>query len=221
MNKRPLAAVLLAAALLSACAAHAPQAYDYSAFKASSPKSILVLPPLNDSPDINAVNGMLSQTPQPLAEAGYYVFPVAVVQQTFRQNGLDTPADIHNIGLDKLHRIFGADAVLYLRVKQYGTSYQVLVSDTRVTADATLIDGRSGTRLWHGTATASSAENQSNQSLLVMLVQAAIEQIASTVSDKSHGIAAITSQRLLAGGKFNGMLYGPRSPHYQQEAKPQ
>ena len=215
MSKRHLAAALALAATLSGCAAHAPQAHDYSAFKASNPKSILVLPPLNDSPDVNAVNGMLSQTPLPLAEAGYYVFPVAVVQQTFRQNGLDNPADIHNVKLDKLYDIFGADAVLYLRVKQYGTSYQVLVSDTRVTAEATLVDARNGTTLWSGSANASSAENQSNQGLLVMLVQAAIEQIASSVGDKSHGIAAITGQRLLAGGRFNGMLYGPRSPHYQ------
>ncbi|UOO83190.1 DUF799 domain-containing protein [Uruburuella testudinis] len=204
------------ALLLGGCATQAPAPYDYTAFKASNPKSILVLPPLNESPDVNAVNGMLSQTSMPLAESGYYVFPVALVQQTFRQNGLDSPADIHAVKLEKLHDIFGADAVLYLKVKHYGTSYQVLVSDTRVTAEAVLLDARTGAKLWSGTATASSAENQGNQGLLVMLVQAAIQQIASNLSDKSHDIAGITSQRLLAAGRMNGMLYGPRSPHYRQ-----
>ena len=50
MSKRHLAAALALAATLSGCAAHAPQAHDYSAFKASNPKSILVLPPLISLP---------------------------------------------------------------------------------------------------------------------------------------------------------------------------
>ena len=58
---------------------------DYAAFKASKPRSIVVLPPLNESPDVGATYGMLSQVTVPLAEAGYYVLPVALVDETFRQ----------------------------------------------------------------------------------------------------------------------------------------
>ncbi|KLT72773.1 hypothetical protein PL75_06770 [Neisseria arctica] len=217
MNTLRICAAALAAALLAGCASQAVP-HDYSAFKASNPRSILVLPPVNESPDVNAVNGFLSQTTLPLAEAGYYVFPVAVVQQTFRQNGLDHSADIHAVQLSKLHEIFGADAVLYLKVKQYGTSYKVLVSDTRVTADAILVDARSGQELWRGEATASSTENQSQQGLLVMLVQAAVQQIASNIGDKSYEIAGMTAQRLLNAGGSKGILYGPRSPfHWNQK----
>ena len=57
---------------------------DYAAFKASKPRSIVVLPPLNESPDVGATYGMLSQVTVPLAEAGYYVLPVALVDETFR-----------------------------------------------------------------------------------------------------------------------------------------
>lgn len=217
MNIRTTLSIAALTALLGACA-NPPAPFDYSAFKQSQPKSILVLPPLNESPDVNAVNGMLSQTTLPLSEAGYYVFPVAVVQQTFRQNGLENPADIHAVQLKKLHDIFGADAVLYIKVKQYGTSYQVIASDTRVTAEAVLVDGRSGQQLWNGSATASSTEGQnSNNGLLGALIQAAVQQIVDNLGDKSHDIAGITSSRLLSGGLHNGILYGPRSPKYQQD----
>lgn len=209
--------IILSTLLLTGCAK--PAAYDYTAFKQSRPKSILVLPPLNQSTDVKASYSMLSQVTYPLAEAGYYVLPVAVVDETFRQNGLTTAADIHGLSIAKLQQIFGADAVLYLDVKEYGTQYMVIASDTRVTADARLVDLKTGQLLWSGTATASSTEGQSSGSGLVgMLVQAVVDQVANTITERGHSIAGITSVRLLSAERYNGILHGPRSPQYGKEA---
>lgn len=214
------AACLLAATLLGGCAT--PAKYDYAAFRSSRPASILVLPPLNNSPDINATYSMLAQATLPLAESGYYVLPVTLVDETFKQNGVSSPADIHQLPLAKLREIFGADAVLYINIKQYGTTYAVIVSETRVTAEGRLVDLKTGQTLWTGTATASSNEgnNNSGGGLVGLLVKAVISQIADTLSNRGHGIAGITSQRLLAAGRPNGILFGPRSPHYLKDGSP-
>lgn len=208
---------LVFALVLTGCAKPVP--YDYTAFKQSKPKSILVLPPVNHSPDVKASYSLLSQVTYPLAESGYYVLPVAVVDETFKQNGLSAASDIHALSTAKLHQIFGADAALYLDVKEYGTSYIVISSETRVSADARLVDLRTGKLLWSGSATASSNEQQSNSNggIIGVLVQAAVSQIADTISDKGHDIAGITSTRLLAAGHSRGMLYGPRSLQYGKE----
>ncbi|MBN3217056.1 DUF799 domain-containing protein [Pectobacterium polaris] len=208
---------LVCALVLTGCAKPVP--YDYTAFKQSKPKSILVLPPVNHSPDVKASYSLLSQVTYPLAESGYYVFPVAVVEETFKQNGLVTASDIHALSTAKLQQIFGADAALYLDVKEYGTSYIVINSETRVSADARLVDLRTGKLLWSGSATASSNEQQSNANggIIGILVQAAVNQIAHTISDKGHDIAGVTSARLLAAGNSRGMLYGPRSLQYGKE----
>ncbi|MGG4606678.1 DUF799 domain-containing protein [Providencia sp. Me31A] len=204
--------------LLSGCAQ--PTKFDYTAFNQSKPKSILVLLPQNSSPEVQASHSLLSQTALPLAEAGYYVFPVAVVEETFKQNGMVNAGDIQAVSPAKLHEIFGNDAVLYLNITEYGTSYQVIASDTRVTADAKLIDAKTGTLLWSGSATASSTENNSSSSGIIgMLVTAVINQIADTMTDKSYTIAGVTSARLLSAGKPNGILYGPRSPKYGKDAQ--
>ncbi|MGC8165122.1 GNA1162 family protein, partial [Salmonella enterica] len=79
--------------------------YDYTAFKESKPTSILVLPPLNHSPDVKAGASLQSQITLPLAESGYYVLPVAVTNETFRQNGVTEAADIHALPIKKLHEI--------------------------------------------------------------------------------------------------------------------
>lgn len=208
---------LLAAALTTGCAT-TKSPYDYTQFKQSRPASILVLPPLNGSPDINASYSMLSQVTLPLAESGYYVFPVSLVDETFHQNGLHNPAEMHDVKLQKLREIFGADAALYITVKQYGTSYTVISSESRVTAEARLIDLRSEQVLWNGTATASSAEGRNSSGGLVgLLVQAVVSQIIESSTNRSHPIAGITSYRLLGAGMPNGMLYGPRSPKYQTD----
>ena len=209
--------IALVAVLVTGCATQ-QKAYNYAEFKQARPASILILPPLNSSQEVIAPYGMLAQATRPLAESGYYVVPVALADETFKQNGLTTPADIHDVSVTKLREIFGADAALYIDVKNYGTSYQVISSATVVTANAKLVDLRSAKVLWEGVASASSAENQQNQhGLIGMLVAAVVNQIIGTVSDASYPIAGITSQRLLSAGRPNGMLYGPRSAMYQKD----
>lgn len=203
---------------LAACAT-APTPYDYSAFKQSRPKTLLVLPALNRSPEVNAGISVMSQVSYPLAEAGYYVLPVTLVTETFRQNGLDNAEDIQTVAPEKLREIFGADAALYMEIQSYGTSYQVVSSDTVVAVSARLVDLRDGQLLWQGSAKASSAERRSgNQGGLAgLLVQAVVAQITDTVTDQGNVIAGVASKRLLAPRSPDGMLYGPRSEKYGQD----
>lgn len=188
---------------------------DYSAYRAADPKSILVLPPLNESPEVQATASVLSHTTRPLAEAGYYVIPVTLMTETFRQNGLEMAADIHEVAPNKLREIFAADTALYIKVTDYGVSYKVIKSEAVVTAQARLVDLRTGTELWQGRATASNAEGQNNSGGLAgMLISALINQVVNSVTDASHPVAGIATHRLLSAGHKNGLLYGPRSPMY-------
>ncbi|MCV9992675.1 DUF799 domain-containing protein, partial [Burkholderia pseudomallei] len=157
-----------------------------------------------------------SQMTLPIAESGYYVVPVAVMDETFKQNGLTNAADIQNTSPAKLREIFGADAALYTKVTQYGTVYRILASATVVSASTKLVDLRTGDVLWQGAASASSEEgnNSGGGGLIGMLVVAAVKQIANSLMDQSHDIAARTSGRLLAAGPPHGLLYGPRSTKY-------
>ena len=214
--------VIASVLLLAGCATTRTAAYDYTAFKQSRPTSILVLPPLNSSPDALATYSMLSQVTLPLAESGYYVFPVSLVDETFHQNGLNSPSEMHSVKPEKLREIFGADTALYIEIKSYGTSYVIISSESRVTASARLVDLRSKQTIWQGSASASSAEGRSSGGGLVgMLVQAVVSQIVEDAVNQSHQVASVTSYRLLAAGMPNGILYGPRSPRYQLGANSQ
>ena len=103
-----LIAVLLPA--LAACTSVEP--YDYSAYHQHMPRSVLVLPPLDNSMEVDAGYAYLSTVTEPLAERGYYVFPVAVVDRMLRDNGLPGAGEMHQVPLSRLGEVFGADAVL-------------------------------------------------------------------------------------------------------------
>jgi len=197
--------------LMTGCVTQQP--YDYSAFKESSPASILVLPPINKSPDVKASYSVYSHITLPLSEAGYYVLPVAVVDETFKQNGLMNADEIREVSPQKLHEIFAADTVLYIDITEYGSSYMIISSEVAVAATATLVDLRSGKELWKGVARASTAEQQQNSGggLAGILITALVNQVVNTLSDRGHEIAGIASNRLLSSNPVNGILPGPRA----------
>jgi hypothetical protein len=211
-----LAACLAPLVLAVGCAGNKPAPYDYTAFKSAKPRSILVLPPLNNSPEVNAGNSVYAQVTYPLAEAGYYVLPVALVHETFKQNGMTTSADIHTLPTAKLQEIFGADAGMYITINKYGSTYTVLDSVVVVAVEAKLVDLKTGTVLWTGAASASNNEggNNGGGGLIGALVVAAVKQIINSTTDQSHPVAGVASARLLSAGMNNGLLYGPRSANY-------
>lgn len=212
-----LLAVACAAVMMTGCATAPP--FDYTAYKESRPRSILVLPPLNSTPEVYAPYSVLSQATFPLAESGYYVLPVTLVTETFLENGMTQSAEMHGASRDKLRQIFGADAALYVNISKYGSSFQVVNSVTVVTADAKLVDLKTGKQLWTGSASASSEEGQNNQQggLAVLLVAAIVKQVIASTTDQSHKITGLTANRLMSAGQKNGLLYGPRSPNYGKD----
>ena len=219
MNLRIAVAALACASAVLVTGCATPPSYDYTAFQRNRPTSIVILPPVNDSTSVEAGYSLMSTMTYPLAESGYYVLPVALVDETFKQNGLSNAADIESVSPKKLREIFGADAALYTHVKQYGTSYQLINSVTTVTAEAKLVDLRTGDLLWEGKGTAAYNPGAGGSGdPLVILVSAVVNQILSTtVVDRSHDVAGMASINLLSAGRPAGMLYGPRSPNYQKE----
>ncbi|MDR1646885.1 MAG: DUF799 domain-containing protein [Zoogloeaceae bacterium] len=216
-----MALLLGVVALLSACATTPTpiRQNEYLAFRESRPRSILVLPPINHSPETNASLSLLSSTTRPLAEAGYYVIPVTLSEETFRQNGVTVPEEAQGIARIRLREIFGADAALHIVVERYGASYRLIESVVEAVASARLVDLRSGQELWSGRVTVVESSNQggSNNGLVGMLLNAALSQIVNHISDRSYLMGRAASSRLLSAGRPEGILYGPYHPRYESD----
>lgn len=197
--------------LLGACAS--PEPYDYTLFREHPPRSLLVLPPLDNTMEVDASYAYLSTVTRPLAEQGYYVFPAAVVDRMLRDNGLPTPAEMHGVSLARIDEVFGADAVLYIALQDWGTAYRVLDSSTEVTAEARLVDVKTGTEIWRGTHTATYSSSSGQSGLAGMLASAIAHQITSSISDPSMDVARDCNDVLFCNG-HSGLLLGPYHEDY-------
>ncbi len=147
MNRLLLLAAM--AALLSGCVAPpVNNGYDYSAFRSADPRSILIVPVVNNSVDVDAADYFLSAISQPVAERGYYVFPVNMVKRVMEEDGLADADMVHHADPTRLAALFGADSVLYVSVERWDAKYAVLTTTVTVEFNYVLKDGHTGETLW-------------------------------------------------------------------------
>ncbi len=132
--------------LISGCATVPKK--DYTAFNLAAPRSILIVPVVNRSVDVDAPNYFLSSITIPVAEQGYYVFPVNAVKRVLEDNGLSDADMVHKALAPKLAALFGADAVLYISINRWDARWMLL--STTITVDLTYVlkDGKTGDVLW-------------------------------------------------------------------------
>jgi hypothetical protein len=132
--------------LLSGCVTQ-PEKIDQSAFLAASPRSILIVPTINRSLDVDAPNYVLSTLPIPIAERGYYVFPVNTTKFVLEQEGFYEGERIHEQPPESLARLFGADAILYVTINQWDAKFAIFTTVVTVDFNYRLVS-KNGVELW-------------------------------------------------------------------------
>jgi len=173
------------------CASH-----DFTEFHKSKPKSILVLPPLNNSVEVNAPYIYLSLVTKPLAEKGYYVFPVSIIDKIMKQNGAPDPASMHAIPLEKINKVINPDAILYFTINTWGQKYNIFSSSTIVAVDAKMIDAKTGNLLWIGSERTSRSSNDDIDEKANVFVQAVITQVVNSKIDQTPSVAKELNSKL-------------------------
>ena len=140
-----LCLIVLVTSSLMGCVS---QPKNLDAFYAHRPRSIVVVPVVNESPEVTASSVFITSITRPLAERGYYVFPVYLTDLILRDFGLVEAGHIHQLPPNRFFELFGADAVLFVTIKDWSTKYLVLVSSVVVEMEYVLKDTRTGLVLW-------------------------------------------------------------------------
>lgn len=177
-------AVCVAAALtLSACVTAGPPAKDYTAFRAAGPRSILVVPALNNTVSVEAPDFFLSTISQPFGERGYYMFPAYMVKRLLEEDGLSDAGLVHNADASRFGALFGCDAVLFVSIERWESQYIVISTSTNVEFTYTLKSCRTGEALWTDTQSMTYSPQASNSGnpladLLAQAIVSALEKAA-------------------------------------------
>lgn len=148
----PFLLVFALSGILPCGCAHAPAAKEDAAFRAADPHSILILPVVNRSMDVSAADMLLSALPIPVAERGYYVFPVTLVKRVLEDEGCADADLVHLSEPSRVAGLFGADAILYVAIENWAIQNTFTEARSIVEFDYVLKDGRTGSTLWSGHA---------------------------------------------------------------------
>ena len=137
------------------------------------------------------------------------------MDQFLKENGLPGAGEMHQVPLNKVAEIMGADAVMFITVEQYGSKYQVLNTVTIVMARASWwIPGPASAvgRQDRGPA----EPNSGSGDLLSAVISAVITQVLNTTTDAAHNLSG-PANGILFNTKDQGLLYGPYHPKYDRD----
>ena len=197
----------LCVVVLTGCV-NAPVKKDFGAFVAAAPRSILVIPVINKSLDVDAPNYLLSTLTIPLAEKGFYVFPVNTAKVVLEQEGFYEGEQVHKQSPAVLAKLFGADAVLYVTINRWDAQYALLTTTVTVEFDYRIV-WRDGTDIWQANQRMQyQPQNNNTGNPLANLVAAAITAALTRAAPNYLPLARQANQQAFVTGP-NAIPNGP------------
>lgn len=193
--------LVLTGLLLGGCvtAVTATKAIKFPLMYQEKPLTIFVLPPINSTTAADAKEYYTTAIPQPLAFAGFYVLPMELTGEMLKGQGLYDTELIINQPLERFGEYFGADAVLFTRIKKWDKVYAVLAANLTVTIDAQLKSTKTNRVLWEysGTIVADlSGQSNSGNPLVDLIAKAIVTGINSATADYVPYAQLATTQLL-------------------------
>jgi len=183
----------------------------YAKLYNQQPKSILVLPAVNSTTSVEATDHFRYSITQPLAERGYYVFPVHLVDGFFKSENLSDAEIIRTIPVSKLKEVFNADAILYVDINAWDTGYKVVDSHVDVGLSFSLIDTNTEKEIWTNNAYAYSYQGLDGNNGIAGLIVSALLVAANTGTDYTK-LASVANN----AGTSN-LPYGIYHSKYKQD----
>lgn len=201
--------VALALLLLQGCESTSRQYTKQDAYPLmyeENVRSILVVPAVNHTTAADAPALYATTVLPPLAEAGYYVMPVPVVEQLFQQQGITDGSQLRDIPVSRFQTLFGADAVLFVTIVRWDTSYYITGGNVSVGLDFTLVSTTTSQTIWSQARTLNVETSGNSNDLLVNIIATALNTALTKYIDLARDVN---------GGAIHQLPVGPYHPQHK------
>lgn len=138
------------------------------------PVSMLVIPAINESTAADAGDLLNVTVAQPFADHGYYVFPVPIVADIFRKEGILEGTQVKGLPTSLFKKNFGADSVLFITIENWEKKYMVVAGNITVGIEYVLLSTVTNEVLWSYDQTIVVDTSGSSGNPLVDLVATAV-----------------------------------------------
>lgn len=122
--KNILFLIVISVALLTSCTTTAPisKSVAYKGMYDEKPLTILLMPPINRSTNVDAKEFFHSTLNIPIANAGFYVIPTFLSMEILKKESAFDAELFYNSPLTKFGEIFGADLALFTIIHKWDKS---------------------------------------------------------------------------------------------------
>jgi hypothetical protein len=213
-TKRLLFLEIFCVLVLTACGPKYITKYEsFPKVYAEHPLAILVLPPINETTAADAKEFYSTTIAEPLSFSGYYVFPLEVISEIMKNEGIYDTETIMNLPPHKFKDFFGADAVMYIWIKRWSTSYYIVGGNVSVSIRSVLRSTTTGDDLWQyeGTIVEDTTVTSSGGGLGGLAV-AIIATAIKTAATDYVPIAKRANYMII-----NSIPYGKYNPNYDKD----
>ena len=203
--------IILLAVVVSSCGLmnQVTRESQYAAMYNDMPVTILVMPPINNTSNVEAKDLLYTSISRPLAEAGYYVIsPLLAMDVLKAESAYDAELFIDK-PLTMFRDYFGADAVVFSQIddwtkRGFGIDTKIRYIIKSATSGEVLFDRSCDLYL-------DLQQNSGGSSALSQLVDLAVSAIATAATD--HIVAARKANYYI----FRDIPRGKYSPQYLQD----
>ncbi|MCU7493904.1 MAG: DUF799 family lipoprotein [Ignavibacteria bacterium] len=206
--------VLIALIALSGCQPRITKENAFPDMYADHPKSILVLPPINSTTAADAKEYYSTTIAEPLTASGYYVYPLEVVFDILQREGMYDTETISNVAPEKFREFFGTDAVMYVKILKWDTSYYVLGGNVTVAVESEIKSAISGKRLWYynGTVVVNTTGDDGGMTGWAGLLAKAVTTAIKSATTDYVPLAKKANEEVL-----QSLPFGAYHPSYQKD----
>jgi len=142
-------AIILAVSFLSGCVEMGTKQDAFpSMYGPQKPVSILVVPAINESTAADAGDLLNVTVTQPFTNQGYYVMPMPIVAEIFRNEGIIEGTQIKGLPTQLFKENFGADAVMFMTIESWDKNYAIIAGNVTVGIEYVLLSTTSNEILW-------------------------------------------------------------------------
>lgn len=109
----------------------------YPGMYEEKPRSLLVMPPINNTENVEAKELLYTTVNMPLINSGYYVFSPLLAMEVFKTESAYDAELFINGSLEQFGNVFGADAVVFSKIERWEKSGGGIATNIRYIVKST------------------------------------------------------------------------------------
>lgn len=208
MKTTKLLLALIASTMLFVSCASITKQERYAQLYEEAPVSILVMPPINTSTEVELKDNFYSTLAVPLANAGYYVYPQFLSMEILQNESAYDSELFIDRSAKMFNDYFGADMVLYTKILDAEKS--VLASTVTIKVEYIVKSAKTDTILFHKEVRVSqdTSADISGGGIVGILAKVAVTAVKTATTDYIN--LARDGNRMA----FSDIPYGKYHPEY-------